>query len=450
MSLVLAAVGIAWMGPFTQVLAQANPSLMQAYKKEFVFLKNEKASLRKRLNETEGEYARRVRKAKAELNGLQDSLLAKSAEADSASEELRRAQLRVENYEEIAEVLDSTLYQAMVTLEGQGIQAPEFSTDNVERKKEQIEFIFSESVSSLTKLGNITKEAGHFFLLDGTRTEGTLVRVGNVASLGVSDGGSGTLAPAGGGHLKLWNGATAKAAKALGSNERPDVLPLYLYESLDQMAQQAQDKTAGEVVESGGIIAYVILILGVFAAVMLVLRAFLLWKSGSNTSRLVDQVAPLVQQGEPEKSLDVLKNEKGAAARVLAATVRHLDTDPDQLEDIISENILHETPHLERFESAIMVFAAVAPLLGLLGTVTGMISTFDVITEFGTGDPKLLSGGISEALVTTQLGLMVAIPALLLGNLLSGWSEKIKSGMEIAALKITNLSRTERPAAIAG
>jgi biopolymer transport protein ExbB len=443
-------VGIAWMGSFAHVRAQANPSLMQAYKKEFVFLKNEKASLQKRLNETEGDYAKRVRKAKAELARLQDALLAKSAEADSASEELRRAQVRVENYEEIAEVLDSTLYQAMETMEGRGVLAPEFSTDNVERKKEQIDFIFSESASLLTKLGNKTKEEGHFFLLDGTRTEGTLLRVGNVASLGVSAGGSGTLAPAGGGHLKLWNSGTAKAARALDSNESPDVLPLYLYESLDRMAQQAKDKTTGEVVESGGFIAYVILILGAFAAGMLVLRAFLLWKSGSNTSRLVDQVAPLVQQGEPERSLGVLENEKGAAARVLAATVRHLDTDPDQLEDIISENILHETPHLERFESAIMVFAAVAPLLGLLGTVTGMISTFDVITEFGTGDPKLLSGGISEALVTTQLGLMVAIPAVLLGNLLSGWSETIKSGMEIAALKITNLSRTERPAATAG
>ena len=94
---------------------------------------------------------------------------------------------------------------------------------------------------------------------------------------------------------------------------------------------------------------------------------------------------------------------------------------------------------------AILVSAAVAPLLGLLGTVTGMISTFDVITVFGTGDPKLLSGGISEALITTQLGLSVAIPTLLAGNLVSGWAEQIRSGMERAALQAALLAAELRP-----
>ncbi len=68
-----------------------------------------------------------------------------------------------------------------------------------------------------------------------------------------------------------------------------------------------------------------------------------------------------------------------------------------------------------------------------------MISTFDVITEFGTGDPKLLSGGISIALVTTKLGLTVAIPALMLGSLLSAWAKNIKRDMEHAALSVTNV-----------
>ena len=85
-----------------------------------------------------------------------------------------------------------------------------------------------------------------------------------------------------------------------------------------------------------------------------------------------------------------------------------------------------------------MVIASVAPLLGLLGTVTGMITTFDVITEFGTGDPKLLSGGISIALVTTELGLIVAIPALMLGSLLNAWARNIRRDIEHSALRATN------------
>jgi biopolymer transport protein ExbB len=98
-----------------------------------------------------------------------------------------------------------------------------------------------------------------------------------------------------------------------------------------------------------------------------------------------------------------------------------------------------------------MVIAAVAPLLGLLGTVTGMIATFDIITEFGTGDPKLLSSGIAIALITTEVGLAVAIPALIFGNLLSGWAESIKDDMEKAALHVMNRYLGKPPSsAVAG
>lgn len=108
------------------------------------------------------------------------------------------------------------------------------------------------------------------------------------------------------------------------------------------------------------------------------------------------------------------------------------------MEDIVHEAILQEAGPLDRFGSAIMVIASVAPLLGLLGTVTGMITTFDVITEFGTGDPKLLSGGISIALVTTELGLIVAIPTLMLGSLLNAWARNIRRDIEHSALRATN------------
>ncbi|HKX57517.1 MAG TPA: MotA/TolQ/ExbB proton channel family protein, partial [Xanthomonadales bacterium] len=133
------------------------------------------------------------------------------------------------------------------------------------------------------------------------------------------------------------------------------------------------------------------------------------------------------------------KELKGSTSRVVASAVRNLERDRAHIEDIVSEQILHESAHLNRFGAFILVIAGVAPLLGLLGTVTGMIATFDVITEFGTGDPKLLSGGISIALVTTEVGLAVAIPALIFGNLLSGWAESIKDEMEKAALHVINL-----------
>lgn len=92
------------------------------------------------------------------------------------------------------------------------------------------------------------------------------------------------------------------------------------------------------------------------------------------------------------------------------------DTESDVLALKLSEVVLHEKPKLERGLSTIKTFAGVAPLLGLLGTVTGMILTFQSITMFGSGDPKLMAGGISQALITTVLGLVCAIPLLVIYN----------------------------------
>tara|TARA_Y100001949_G_C15868018_1_gene278213 strand:- start:443 stop:790 length:348 start_codon:yes stop_codon:yes gene_type:complete len=91
----------------------------------------------------------------------------------------------------------------------------------------------------------------------------------------------------------------------------------------------------------------------------------------------------------------------------------------------LSEAALKEMPELTKGLLFIKVIAAVAPLMGLLGTVTGMIKTFQVITLYGAGDPKLMAGGISQALMTTVLGLCVAIPMVLLHTLVSGQSRKI-------------------------
>jgi len=111
--------------------------------------------------------------------------------------------------------------------------------------------------------------------------------------------------------------------------------------------------------------------------------------------------------------------------RVLLATEQSSQQDTDTLELILDEAITREVPALEKGLPVIKLFAAVAPLLGLLGTVTGMIATFQSISLFGTGDPKLMADGISQALVTTMLGLCVAIPLLFLYNLVAARSKTL-------------------------
>ena len=111
--------------------------------------------------------------------------------------------------------------------------------------------------------------------------------------------------------------------------------------------------------------------------------------------------------------------------RVLSIYEENRNADPETLELKLDEAVLRESARLERFLWLVKVVSVVAPLLGLLGTVTGMIQTFQAITLFGAGDPKMMAGGISEALVTTMLGLTTAIPLVLLHATLANSTRRI-------------------------
>jgi biopolymer transport protein ExbB len=126
------------------------------------------------------------------------------------------------------------------------------------------------------------------------------------------------------------------------------------------------------------------------------------------------KIVELVKIGDFTQSSDLLEDKKGPVFRVLAAGLAARKATREVLDSVLEEAILKELPRLEKFLPTLQVLAAIAPLLGLLGTVTGMINTFQVITVYGAGDPRMMSGGISEALITTELGLAVAIPIILL------------------------------------
>jgi biopolymer transport protein ExbB len=113
------------------------------------------------------------------------------------------------------------------------------------------------------------------------------------------------------------------------------------------------------------------------------------------------------------------------------------------MEDSVQEAILHELPGLERFLSVIGILAGVAPLLGLLGTVTGMIATFNAITVFGSGEPRLMAGGISEALLTTAAGLIIAIPILFVHSIIASRVEGLIADMERFSATLINLINKE-------
>lgn len=428
--------------------AQDKGSLETAYKREFAFLEAERAALAKRIEEIDAVNRRKVAEAEAEIHELQGRVMSVSLEADRLADLLLQTEAEADSAREGEDVLMGVLAQAATALEKGGAGLPEAHNDDPHAPLEQARIAFERAVELLGVQGSVRRTAGEFFALDGRQVRGEIIRLGSIASFGVSDQAAGALAPAGQNQLKVWPEASSgETARALADGPRPQRLKLFLYETLDKNIDAKQGKTPLQVVKAGGPIAWVIVALGFVALVMILLRAGFLWRAGSNTDELVAAVTPHLQRGDVEEAIAVCSRAQSAAGRVLKATLTHIDSSRDHLEDVISESILHEQPFLDRFGSTILVLAAVAPLLGLLGTVTGMISTFDIITEFGTGDPKLLSGGISEALITTELGLIVAIPALLFGNLLGGWAEGIKDAMDKSALRITNVATAVRVSA---
>ena len=424
--------------------AKSRDQLEQAYQKEYAFLEAQLRDLRDRLGAFESQAENAQAQKEASIDRIEAEYIRLQSDGDRLNDLLVEADRQIESVQDSRSTLEATFAQAGSTLEQ---YAEEFSDLEVLTSQEfresgdaeKISTLFDETLNLLTGLSSVREIQGEFFLRDGTEVNGTIVKVGNIASYGNSGAGGGALAPAGEGRLKVWPESSAELAGELAAGGKPSTLGIFLYESPTAAIEEREGKTFLGVINSGGIIAWIIVFLGGLGLMMILLRVVFLRRARFRTGKVGTNIADLVSKGSLEEALAACKDLRGAASRVVAAAIRNLEHDRDHIEDIVSEAILHESPHLNRFGAAILVIAAVAPLLGLLGTVTGMITTFDIITEFGTGDPKLLSSGISIALVTTEVGLAVAIPTLIFGNLLSGWAESIKQEMERAALNVTNL-----------
>ncbi len=200
----------------------------------------------------------------------------------------------------------------------------------------------------------------------------------------------------------------------------------------------AMQETLFEKFAKGGLVMIPLLGLGLASLIL----AFVKWLQFSRV-RLASEadlqtVLGHIEKNDPGAALKHARSIPGVAGDLLATAVEHVDEKKEYIEEVLYEKMLGARTRLERGLPFLALTATTGPLLGLLGTVTGMIATFKLISSFGSGDPKMLASGISEALMATATGMGVAIPALLLHAFLSRKAKSILGSMEQTAVGFVN------------
>jgi biopolymer transport protein ExbB/TolQ len=190
--------------------------------------------------------------------------------------------------------------------------------------------------------------------------------------------------------------------------------------------------------EEGGWFVVPILFAGLIAAV-LVLERIVTFRREAGDGPLGRLAIELVGRGDLAGARKLVERASTPTARVLSAGLAAFAGGFEARAAALGEAILAETPRVERSLTILGMLAAISPLLGLLGTVSGMIAMFQVLSAHGTGNPKLLSGGISEALITTQLGLLVAVPVLFAHALLVRRAERTLTRIEEQATALATM-----------
>ncbi len=275
----------------------------------------------------------------------------------------------------------------------------------------------------------------------GRETEGEVIRIGAFNALYRNDNKIGYLEYAGA--KQAFHELTVAPPTAMTKEAKKfvknDSQGLFLDLSGGSAFRQLTDMPGWyDQLKSGGALMYPLVAVGLLALILMTERLQVLVKEGKTTEALADKVTSSLQNKNWNEALRLCREKKGSLAQVIEAGIGHRHERAEVLESVLQEAIQSTLPRLERSMSALQILGMVAPLLGLLGTVTGMIATFQMITLYGTGDPKIMSGGISEALITTQYGLIVAIPIILIHGYFQGRIDRIIGMLEEKGIMLVN------------
>ena len=200
-----------------------------------------------------------------------------------------------------------------------------------------------------------------------------------------------------------------------------------------------------ELLQAGGLLIWPILLCSILALAIIIERMFALKRRNVSPPGLTDSVGKLLMRGgiSPRAIAEIEGN--SPLGRVLAAGLKISHQHRVVIKETVEEAGRHEVHELEKHLQTLGTIAAITPLLGLLGTVIGMIKVFSAITIFGVGDPQALAEGISEALVTTAAGLSVGIPSLMFHRYFRGKINELAVDMEQQAVKFMRILQQQNP-----
>jgi biopolymer transport protein ExbB len=193
-----------------------------------------------------------------------------------------------------------------------------------------------------------------------------------------------------------------------------------------------------EIVRAGGPIMWPIILCSIAAAAIILERMWTLQEKRVLPGDLVQKIWQLVESNQINDKIIAALEQNSPLGKVLAAGLASRHRPREVMMERLQDAGRHVVHELERFLNTLGTIAGVSPLLGLLGTVTGIIKAFNAIQAGGMGDPRMLSGGIAEALITTAAGLCVAIPALIAYRYLRGKVDRIVIAMEKDAIRLAD------------
>jgi biopolymer transport protein ExbB len=202
-----------------------------------------------------------------------------------------------------------------------------------------------------------------------------------------------------------------------------------------------------ELVKAGGYVMWPIILCSIAAAAIFVERLWTLQESRVVPKELTTKVLQWIETRTLNDKMIAALEQNSPLGKVIAVGLANRNRTRDILVERVSDTGRHVVHELERFINTLGTIASISPLLGLLGTVTGIIRAFNDISANGTGDPRILSGGIAQALITTVGGLIVAIPALVGYRYLRGRIERLVVQMEKEAMRLVDLIESQRPGA---